>query len=107
TNLSRTAAARRGTSSAGGLRSPVPQADLENERARAARSARRHEPRAAEPQAEEDERWMDLALAEARLARDGDEVPVGAVVVLDGRALASDRNRTRERADPTAHAELL
>jgi len=50
---------------------------------------------------------MDLALEEARLARDADEVPVGAVVVLDGELVARARNRTRELFDPTAHAEIL
>jgi len=51
---------------------------------------------------------MDTALAEARAARDRGEVPVGAVVVgPDGAVVASAGNRTRELADPTAHAELL
>ena len=50
---------------------------------------------------------MDLALEEARAAADRDEVPVGAVVVRDGEVLARDGNRTRERRDPTAHAEML
>jgi tRNA(Arg) A34 adenosine deaminase TadA len=51
---------------------------------------------------------MDAALAEARAAAARGEVPVGAVVVgPDGRVLAAAGNRTRELADPTAHAELL
>jgi tRNA(Arg) A34 adenosine deaminase TadA len=51
---------------------------------------------------------MDAALAEARAAAARGEVPVGAVVVSpDGRILAAAGNRTRELADPTAHAELL
>ena len=49
---------------------------------------------------------MDLALAEARMAADRGEVPVGAVLVLDGTVLASAGNRTRERNDITAHAEI-
>jgi len=51
---------------------------------------------------------MDRALAQARAAADRGEVPVGAVV-LDpaGRVLAEAGNRTRELADPTAHAEML
>jgi tRNA(adenine34) deaminase len=49
---------------------------------------------------------MDLALDEARAAEALDEVPVGAVVVLEGRAIARAHNRTRSAADPTAHAEL-
>jgi tRNA(Arg) A34 adenosine deaminase TadA len=51
---------------------------------------------------------MDRALAEARAAADRGEVPVGAVLVgPDGRVLAAEGNRTREMADPTAHAEIL
>ncbi|MBJ3776019.1 nucleoside deaminase [Acuticoccus mangrovi] len=50
---------------------------------------------------------MDMALAEARAAAARGEVPVGAVVVRDGRVIASAGNRTITDADPTAHAELL
>lgn len=50
---------------------------------------------------------MALALEEARLAAARGEVPVGAVVVRRGRILARAGNRTRELADPTAHAEIL
>ncbi len=50
---------------------------------------------------------MGLALEEARAAEREDEVPIGAVVVLDGRVVASAHNLTRTRRDPTAHAELL
>lgn len=51
---------------------------------------------------------MQLALAEARAAAARGEVPVGAVIVgPDGDVLAADGNRTRELADPTAHAEML
>lgn len=52
-------------------------------------------------------KFMRLALAEARAAARADEVPVGAVVVREGRVIARERNRIRERKDPTAHAELL
>ncbi|HRY30043.1 MAG TPA: tRNA adenosine(34) deaminase TadA [Elusimicrobiota bacterium] len=52
-------------------------------------------------------RFMRLALREARKAARADEVPVGAVLVRDGRVLAADRNRIRARRDPTAHAEML
>ena len=55
----------------------------------------------------DDERFMDLALAEACSARDADEVPVGAVVVLGGEVIGRGHNRTRRDADPTAHAEVL
>lgn len=52
-------------------------------------------------------RFMDAALAEAEAAAARGEVPVGAVIVEDGRILARAGNRTRELADPTAHAEML
>jgi len=51
---------------------------------------------------------MALALAEAERAGERGEVPVGAVLVdAAGTVLASAGNRTEERADPTAHAEML
>ena len=51
---------------------------------------------------------METALRQARSARDRGEVPVGAVIVApDGSVLAAEGNRTREMADPTAHAEML
>jgi tRNA(adenine34) deaminase len=52
---------------------------------------------------------MDLALEEARAAGARGETPVGAVIVdpASGRVLARAGNRTREQADPTAHAEML
>lgn len=51
---------------------------------------------------------MALALEEARRAADRGEVPVGAVIVApDGTVVARAGNRTRELADPTAHAEML
>lgn len=51
---------------------------------------------------------MDLALDEARAAALRGEVPVGAVVVSpEGAVVARAGNRTRELADPTAHAEML
>ncbi|KXG84590.1 nucleoside deaminase [Agrobacterium bohemicum] len=50
--------------------------------------------------------FMDLALAEAQAASFRDEVPIGAVLVLDGRVIARSGNRTRELNDVTAHAEI-
>ena len=50
---------------------------------------------------------MALAMAQARAAAARGEVPVGAVVMREGRVLASAGNRTLELKDPTAHAELL
>ncbi|MBL9049169.1 MAG: nucleoside deaminase [Tabrizicola sp.] len=50
---------------------------------------------------------MAAALDEARAASARGEVPVGAVVVRAGEVVARAGNRTRELADPTAHAEML
>jgi tRNA(adenine34) deaminase len=51
--------------------------------------------------------FMAIAMAEARDAAARGEVPVGAVVVKDGRVLAVAGNRTEELSDPTAHTEVL
>jgi tRNA(adenine34) deaminase len=51
--------------------------------------------------------FMAIAMDEARAAGARGEVPVGAVVVLDGEVLAQAGNRTLADKDPTAHAELL
>ena len=51
--------------------------------------------------------WMQEALAEARLALEHDDVPVGAVVVLDGKIIGRGHNRREIDNDPTAHAEVL
>jgi tRNA(adenine34) deaminase len=50
---------------------------------------------------------MDEALAQARLARDADEVPIGAVVVLDGIIVGRGYNHPIGAGDPTAHAEIV
>jgi tRNA(adenine34) deaminase len=50
--------------------------------------------------------FMDAALAEARAAAARGEVPVGAVLVLDGTIIARSGNRTRADNDVTAHAEI-
>lgn len=54
----------------------------------------------------EDEGYMRQALALAERARGEGEVPVGAVVVLDGRVVGEGWNRPIAAADPTAHAEV-
>ena len=53
------------------------------------------------------DRWMRLALEEARAAAAEDEVPVGAIVVASGRVIASAHNQRERLADPTAHAEMI
>lgn len=51
--------------------------------------------------------WMDRALNEAKRALRHDDVPVGAIVVSDGVAIATAHNRREVDRDPTAHAEIL
>ncbi len=53
------------------------------------------------------ERWMEVALREARLAAEAGEVPVGAVVVRDGAVVGRGRNQVESLHDPTAHAEII
>jgi tRNA(adenine34) deaminase len=53
------------------------------------------------------ERWMKLALEEAHKAAQEQEVPVGAVAVLDGELVAREHNRSIQLHDPTGHAEIL
>ncbi len=50
---------------------------------------------------------MSVAFGEARAAERRDEAPIGAALARDGVVIARAGNRTRELADPTAHAELL
>lgn len=54
-----------------------------------------------------DQRFMQAALAEARHAFDLGEIPVGAVVVCDGRIIGRGHNLTEQLSDVTAHAEML
>jgi tRNA-specific adenosine deaminase len=56
---------------------------------------------------QEDERYMRLALEEAQLAYESGEIPIGAVVVCDGRVIARAHNEVERLSDPTAHAEVL
>ena len=56
---------------------------------------------------EADVRFMREALEEAKRAADAGEVPVGAVLVKDGKVVARGGNRTIRDRDPTAHAEVL
>ena len=50
---------------------------------------------------------MRLALAEARRALEADEVPIGAIVVSEGRVVGAGFNQPIRATDPTAHAEVL
>ena len=53
------------------------------------------------------ERWMKLAIAEARVAAEEGDVPVGAVIVCGEEMVASAHNEREKYQDPLAHAEML
>ena len=59
------------------------------------------------PPLDGDRLWMARALEMARLAQTRGEVPVGAVIVRDGKLLSEGHNLTVTLADPTAHAEVV
>jgi tRNA(adenine34) deaminase len=59
------------------------------------------------PAADDHERFMGLALAEARQGLAAGEVPIGAVVVAGGVVVGEGHNRPLGAVDPTAHAEIL
>lgn len=54
-----------------------------------------------------DQFWMKRALAQAIAAQKVDEVPVGAIVVCDGRIIGEAHNGREQLKDPTAHAEMI
>src|SRR5881227_4386432 len=54
-----------------------------------------------------EEYFMRLALREASLALEHDDVPIGAVVVREGEVIGVGHNERELRADPTAHAEMI
>jgi tRNA(adenine34) deaminase len=54
-----------------------------------------------------DEYFMKQALKEAQIAYEEGEVPVGAVVVINGKLVARGHNMTEKLNDPTAHAEMI
>ena len=53
------------------------------------------------------EHFMKLALEEARLAMDEEEVPIGAVIIDQDRVIARAHNQREQLHDPTAHAEMI
>jgi len=59
------------------------------------------------PAPNSDELWMEEALRCAQRALEAGEVPVGAVVVCDGRIVGRGWNRNLTNSDPTAHAEII
>ncbi len=54
-----------------------------------------------------DEYFMMQALKEARIAYDEEEIPIGAVVVMNNTVVARGHNMTERLNDPTAHAEMI
>ncbi len=54
-----------------------------------------------------DEQYMAEALRQAMVALEDDEVPVGAVIVQDGRIIGRAHNQRERLGDPTAHAEMI
>lgn len=54
-----------------------------------------------------DEYFMKQALAQAKIAFDEDEVPVGAVVAINEKIIARGYNQVEKLKDPTAHAEII
>ncbi|MGO9323183.1 MAG: tRNA adenosine(34) deaminase TadA [Terracidiphilus sp.] len=55
----------------------------------------------------DDRQAMEAALAEAQLAANAGEVPIGAVIVQKGEIIARGQNRVLRAVDPTAHAEIV
>ncbi len=51
--------------------------------------------------------WMRVALTQAQMAFEQGEVPIGAVIVLNGQVIALAHNEKEQNNDPTAHAEVL
>ncbi|HIJ70362.1 MAG TPA: tRNA adenosine(34) deaminase TadA [Planctomycetes bacterium] len=55
----------------------------------------------------EDEKYMRVAIDQAEIARENGDVPVGAVIVHNGRMIAKAYNQRQQLNDPTAHAEII
>lgn len=55
----------------------------------------------------DDRQAMQAALAEAQLAANAGEVPIGAVIIHEGKIIARGQNRVLRDVDPTAHAEIV
>jgi tRNA(adenine34) deaminase len=56
---------------------------------------------------EQDQRFMRVAIDQAEIARENGDVPVGAVIVHEGRLIAKAYNQREQLNDPTAHAEII
>tara|TARA_B110000008_G_C16875919_1_gene526805 strand:+ start:51 stop:521 length:471 start_codon:yes stop_codon:yes gene_type:complete len=54
-----------------------------------------------------DEKWMKIAIDEAKLAENKGEIPVGSIIVQNNQIIAKSHNSPISKNDPTAHAEIL
>lgn len=54
-----------------------------------------------------DDFYMEMAIQQAYLALEAEEIPVGAVIICEGKVIAKAHNQTLQLNDPTAHAEML
>ena len=54
----------------------------------------------------EDEKWMQFAINQAKIAQDNGEVPVGSIIVQNDQIIAQAHNCPISKNDPTAHAEI-
>jgi len=54
-----------------------------------------------------DQKYMQLAIEQARIAEENGDVPIGAVIVLGNRIIGKAYNQREQLADPTAHAEII
>ena len=55
----------------------------------------------------EDERYMQVAIDQAKIAEENGDVPIGAVIVYQNRIIARAYNQREQLCDPTAHAEII
>ncbi|MHC4757603.1 MAG: tRNA adenosine(34) deaminase TadA [Planctomycetota bacterium] len=58
-------------------------------------------------QLQTDERFMRVAIEAAKIARENDDVPIGAVIIHNGQIVAKAYNQREQLQDPTAHAEII
>ncbi len=60
-----------------------------------------------DPADKQDERYMQMALEQARIAEENGDVPIGAVIVGENRIIGKAYNQREQLHDPTAHAEII
>lgn len=56
---------------------------------------------------QEDQRYMRMAIDQAFIAEENGDVPIGCVIVFEGRVIAKAYNQRQQLNDPTAHAEII